>query len=150
MALSRSSPLLTTKAQVVAIAAHPGLASLEDSGEFSVATTLAEAHKWVYDAVKRRIGIDACALLTNTEELERAVAFKFLELVAASGLLGGAGEGARAADAGARDYYGRLASEEADAFVPAYPSDDTPRVIGEGKPYVRNLSSLPRFTFPRG
>lgn len=143
MALDRDSALLTTKAEVVAQTSVQDLGNLESDAEFSVADVLLEAHRWVYDRLKRRFGAAALATLTNQVELKRAVAFRFLELVSAGGYLGDAG--ARAAEAGGRSYWGEQAREEVDEFQPEFSdSTDEPRRSDEGVPRVANLSRYPR------
>jgi len=145
VALTRDSALLATIAEVVDISSVQDLANLEADSEFSTADSLLEAHRWVYDRLKRRFPTDALAVLTNQAELKRAVAYRFLEVLAAAGYIS-AGEGARAADEGARGYWGQEAREEVDSFVPEY-SDDTevPRASNEGVPYLTNVSKRPLF-----
>lgn len=146
MSLTRATPLLTTRAQVVDLTAHPNLATLEDSGEFTVADTLAAAHQWVFDKVKARLGATAVAALTNETALERAVAYRFLELVAAAGLLSSEVE----ENTRARDYYGGQAALEVKEFEPDYSDDADEPPNTQGMPSVTNLSSTARFTWPRG
>lgn len=138
MGLVRTTPLLTTIAEVVDLTAVQDLASLESDSEFSVADTLLRAHEWVFDRLKARLGRSALGALTNETELERAVAWRFLEIVSAAGYLGDAG--ARAAEAGGRGYYGEQAREELDNFAPEYSGNaDAPRRSTEGIPAVGHL-----------
>ena len=136
MGLVRLVPLLTTIAEVVDLTGVQGLANLEALTEFSAADTLLKAHQWAYDRLKRRYSTSVLATVTNTEELERAVAFRFMEAVAAAGYLG-SGAGARAADEGARGYWGEQARDEVDGFQPELGGEaDAPRA--EGVPVVKN------------
>ncbi len=144
MALSRESPLLSTIAQVVDITAVQDLANLETDAEFSAADTLAEAHRWVYDRLKHRLGAAPLSALTNDTELKRAVAYRFLEILGAAGYVGSAG--ARAAEEGGRSYYGDQAREEVDGFRPEFSdSTDESRRSDEGIPSVGNFDD--GFTF---
>lgn len=132
MALSRDSALLTTAGQVVDLTGAQDLANLEADSEFSVADTLLEAHRWVYDRLKRRYGSTNLADLSNQTELHRAVAARFLEVVAASGHWG---------DAEGRDYWGAQAREEVDGFAGEFATagTDEPRRSDEGIPAVANF-----------
>lgn len=137
MALVRATPLLTTIAQVVDLTSVQDLANLEVDGEFSTADTLLKAHEWIYDRLKRRFPTAALAVVTNTTELERACAFRFLEVVLAGGYLGGSET--------SRDYWGAQARDEVDGFQPEYSDgQDVPRASSEGIPVVRNLTSSSR------
>lgn len=134
MALVRTTPLLTTAGQVVDLTAVQDLANLEADAEFSVADTLKAAHEWVYDRLKRRFSTTSLATVTNQVELERAVAFRFLEIVAAAGYL--------ALQEGQLAYYSAQAREEVDAFQPEFsPAADVSRRSDEGIPVVRNLTT---------
>lgn len=134
MGLTRDTPLLTTVAQVVDLTAVTTLANVEASGEFSAADTLLEAHRWVYDRLKRRYPAGSLAGITNTVELQRAVAFRFLEALAAAGHVAGGEDGTTG-------YWGTQAREEVDSFQPEFsPEQDVPRVSGEGVPSVTNVS----------
>lgn len=138
MALARETPLLTTIAEVVDITAVQDLANLETDSEFSTADTLAEAHRWVYDRLKHRLGSDPLTVLTNQTELERAVAYRFLEILGAAGYIGSAG--ARAAEEGGRSYFGDQAREEVDGFRPEFSdTTDESRRADEGLPAVGNF-----------
>lgn len=143
MALTRDTPLLTTKAEVVAQTAVQDLASLESDAEFSTAATLLTAHEWVFDRLRKRLPTGALASVSNSEELKRAVAFRFLEIVGAAGYLGAEAAAAAATDGG---YWGKQAREEVDLFQPIYADGgDTPRDTTEGVPVVRNVSRRPLF-----
>jgi len=141
MGITRADPLLTTKAEVVALTAVQDLASLETDSEFTVAPTLLSAHEWVHDRLRKRFPTGSLANIDNSDELKRAVAYRFLEIVAAAGFLGAGG-----AEEGGRGYWGKAAREEVDEFQPIY-SDlaDTPRNSPEGVPFVKNVSKRPLF-----
>lgn len=133
MALSRDSALLTTAGQVVDLTGVQDLANLEADSEFSVADTLLEAHRWVYDRLKRRYGSTDLASLSNQTELHRAVAARFLEVLAASRHWG---------DESARDYWALQAREEVDGFAGEFSAGiDEPRRSDEGLPAVANFDS---------
>lgn len=145
MALARATPLLTTLAQVVGLTSVQDIANLETDSEFSAADTLLRAHEWVFDRLKRRFPTGAMALISNTEELERAVAYRFLEILGAGGYVGSAG--ARAAEEGGRSYFGDQAREEVDSFQPEYTTAaDAPRRSSEGLPVVGHIDRYPMFT----
>lgn len=132
MALARETPLLSTVAEVVDITSVQDLANLEADSEFSTADSLAEAHRWVYDRLKHRLGSDALAVLTNQTELKRAVAYRLLETVLAGGYIGG--------DQGQRDYWAAQAREEVDTFRPEFSdSTDEGRNSTEDVPTVANF-----------
>lgn len=131
MAISRDSALLTTAGQVVDLTGAQDLANLEADSEFSVADTLLEAHRWVYDRLKRRFGSVDLPSLSNQTELHRAIAARFLEVVAASGHWG---------DADARDYWAGQAREEVDGFAAEFAAGiDEHRRADEGIPVVGNF-----------
>jgi hypothetical protein len=133
VALARETPLLTTIAEVVDITSVQDLANLEADAEFSAADTLAEAHRWVYDRLKHRLGSDALSSLSNQTELKRAVAFRFLETLSAAGYLSG-GSGP--------EYWGTQAREEADGFRPEFSdTTDEARSAAEDVPAVGNFES---------
>lgn len=131
MGMARNTALLTTAAEVVDLTGQQDLGNLETDGEFSVSDLLLSAHKWVFDRLDGRLGVDP-TLLTNEVRLERAVALKFLELLVANGYLA---EG----DPERRDYFGAQAVDEVDNFRPALSSGDEARVAGEAIPVVLNL-----------
>lgn len=140
MALSRSAPLLTTAAEVVDLTGIQGLAGLEAASEFSVADSLLRAHEWVYDKTKKRLGLEGVQALTNQVELERAVAFRLLELVAPY-LRGDTVE--------LREHYGALAQRELLDFMPDYPdTKDEPPGAGDPLPYVVNSTAKRLFQTP--
>lgn len=131
MALARETPLLTTAAEVVDITSVQGLDALEADAEFSTADTLAEAHRWVYDRLKHRLGSTPLTVLSNQTELKRAVAFRLLEVISAAGYMT-AGSGA--------EYWGAQAREEVDGFRPEFSdSTDEARRADEGLPVVGNF-----------
>ena len=145
MALARATPLLTTIAQVVDLTSVQDLANLETDAEFSAADTLLRAHEWVYDRLKRRFPTGAMALISNQVELERAVAYRFLEILGAGGYIGSAG--ARAAEEGGRSYFGDQAREEVDGFQPEYSTEaDVARRSSEGLPAVGHIDRYATFT----
>ena len=145
MPLTRSSPLLTTAAQVTALTGVQDLPNLE-SEEFTVANGLLRAHEWVYDRIEQSHGKGAPERLSNETRLERCVAYLFLEILGAAGYLDAGG--ARAAEAGARGYWGEQAEVEVDRFRPQYSDDgDEPR-RREGTPVVRNAFRSSLFSRP--
>lgn len=140
MALSRSSALLTTAAEVVDLTGVQDLANLETASEFSVEDHLLRAHEWVFDHVEQSLGVSAPALISNQTRLERAVAARFLEVLYANGQIGGG-------DTEARDYWGAQALDEVRRFRPAYSSGaDAPRSTGEGIPVVGRFEHGYRFS----
>lgn len=139
MALTRTSPLLTTAAQVAALVTLQGLANLEAGGQVSVAGTLLVAHAWVFDRLKRRFSTAQLLTLSNSEELERAVAYRFVELVAAGGHL------VLPPEQSSPDYWAAQAKDEVDGFQPEWSDDaDSPRASIEGIPRVVNITSSHR------
>lgn len=132
MALSRSSALLTTAAQVVDLTGVTDLANLESDSEFSVEDTLLRAHEWVFDMVEQRLGADAPALITNQTRLERAVAARFLTLLYANNHLG-------AGDVDQRDFWSNEARDEVNRFRAELTSGDEPRGTAYGIPEVGNF-----------
>jgi len=133
MGLYRSQPLLTTSDEVCDITSIQDLAHLESDAEFSVADTLRRAHEWVYDRIRRRLPEGSLARITNEVELERAVAARFLEMVAPR-----VGED--------RSYWSDQAEKEVDGFRPIYSDDgDSPRASSEGLPRVKNIMPGPLF-----
>ena len=140
MGLVRATPLLTTIGEVVDLTSHQDLGELEVDGEFSVADSLAKAHEWVYDRLKRRWKADVLTALTNETELKRAVAFRLLQHLAALSLIGPNPEGLR-------DYYGDLLAEELHperGFQPDYESN-APVRAGRPVPSVTNTTTKKLF-----
>lgn len=131
MGISRDSALLTTAGQVTDLTGVQDFDNLEAGGEFLVADTLLEAHRWVYDRLKRRFESTQLANLSNQVELHRAIASRFLETLAATGLWG---------DTDLRDYWGAQAREEIDGFRAEFTdTTDEPRRVDEGIPAVANF-----------
>lgn len=130
MALSRSSALLSTAAEVVDLTGVQDLANLETGSEFSVADSLLRAHEWVFDMVEQALGPAAPARLSNQTRLERAVAARFLEVLYANGYLGDD-------PGGSRDYWAGEARDEVKRFRPVYSdSGDAPAASSQGIPVV--------------
>ena len=137
MGITRDSPLLTTAAQVVDLTGVQDLLNLEADAEFSVADTLLSAHREVYDRMKRRFESTVLANLSNQVELHRAVAYVFLEMLAAGRYVG---------DDSARDYWGAKASEEINGFRAEFTdATDEPRRVDEGIPAVANFDGVSAF-----
>lgn len=128
MALARATPLLSTAGEVVDLTGVQDLANLESDSEFSVADTLLRAHEWVFDHVEQRFGASAPALITNQTRLERAVAYRFLELLVATGYL-----------EGEPTYWSEQARDEVMRYRAEFSSGNEPASTGDGIPEVGNF-----------
>lgn len=140
MGLTRDEALVTSIDEVELLAGVRTLENLESEAGYQISDALLEAHRWVFDRLKRRFSSSELATITNQVELKRAVAFRLIEVLAAAGHVGG-GEGERAADTGSREFWAAQAREEVDAFVPEFLTSDQPRRSDEGIPAVGHLSS---------
>jgi hypothetical protein len=126
MGLDRDAQLVEDAGEAGRILSVAGLANLEtDEGGPTVEQMLLEAHRWVFDRLRRRFAAAELALVTNTEALK----------------LGGGGGGERAADEGGRDYWGIQAKEQVDQFRPEFSdSRNSPRNSSEGIPAVGHVN----------
>lgn len=131
MALSRSTPLLTTAGEVTDLTGIQDLANLAVGGEFAVADSLLRAHELVFDEIERIHGEDAPAKITNETRLERAVAARFLERLFATTL----------DDPERREYWASEARAEIRERYRIQMSSGDEARAGEALPAVRNLSA---------
>jgi hypothetical protein len=137
--LDRDTSIVADAGEAGRIISLGGLPNLEtDEGAPTVAQMLLEAHRWVFDRLRRRFSAAELALVTNTDALKLAVCSRLAEVLSAQGLLGG---GERAADEGGRDYWGTQAKEQVDLFRPEFSdSRNSPRASSEGVPAVGHVN----------
>lgn len=148
MGLDRDVPLVADAGAAAKLIAVDGLLAMDERADgttpdVTVADLLLTAHRWVYDRLRRRWTAAQLATVTNANGLEAAVAWRFAEVAAAQDLLGG-DAGARAADAGSREFFGEQALEQVDGWRPEFPEADSPRASADGIPRIKNLTNPTR------
>jgi hypothetical protein len=128
---------LLTGAQVANEVGMPNLANVAASAELDLDAITLNAHRWVFARLEGN-GISP-ALLANESRLKGAVAAETLEMLFGTGMIIGEA-GARASDAGGREYWGRRARDLVDTFRPRYTTADSPARAREGIPAVGHVS----------
>ncbi len=142
MGISRDTQLVENAAEAgVLLGGVDSLSSLEREGSsITVAALLLEAHRWVYDELRRRYSAAELLTLSNSEPLERIEAARFAVLLTVHRLILRGAE--NAADLLA---FWTGQANEVRNFRAEFSATDAARRAGEALPMLANESSRPRF-----
>lgn len=135
MPMIRGTALVSTVAQVTQLTGMQRLATLEIGGTITLSDLLVTASDTIYDRLVTD-GIDPTAL-SNETIFERAVAWHFLEALAATGYLNVGGQDSTQTIENMRE----MAERSYERVRPSLTSGDEPTRPGDSIPFVVNFET---------